>query len=94
MPEAPAWRFEKIIKPMFDIPTPHRVLANARLLTCRGDEVIANGFVEIKDGLIESVGHDERAGARAAAETHRLQRQDNNAGLNQLARPSGLGWRA
>ena len=56
MPEAPAWRFEKIIKPMFDIPAPHRVLASGRLLTCRGDEVIPNGFVEINDGKIESVG--------------------------------------
>ncbi len=56
MPEAPAWRFEKIIKPMFDIPAPHRVLAGGRLLTCRGDEVIHNGFIEIKDGKIESLG--------------------------------------
>ena len=56
MPEAPAWRFEKIIKPMFDIPAPHRILAGARLLTCRGDEVIENGFVEIQDGAIKSVG--------------------------------------
>ncbi|MDE2748793.1 MAG: amidohydrolase family protein [Chloroflexota bacterium] len=56
MPEAPAWRFEKIIKPMFDIPAPHRVLTGARLLTCRGDEVIEKGFLEIKDGIIEAVG--------------------------------------
>ena len=50
MPEAPAWRFEKIIKPMFDIPAPDRVLTGARVLTCRGDEVIERGFVEVKDG--------------------------------------------
>jgi len=56
MPEAPAWRFEKIIKPMFDLPTPHRILSNARLLTCRGDEVIESGYIEIKDGRIEAVG--------------------------------------
>ncbi len=56
MPEAPAWRFEKIIKPMFDISAPHRLLTNARVLTCRGDEVIQNGFVEIKDGSIKAVG--------------------------------------
>ncbi len=57
MPEAPAWRFEKIIKPMFDIPSPHRILSNARLLTCRGDEVIENGYIEIKDGVIEAVAN-------------------------------------
>ncbi|MDE2774754.1 MAG: amidohydrolase family protein [Chloroflexota bacterium] len=56
MPEAPAWRFEKIIKPMFDLPTPHRILSNARLLTCRGDEVIESGYIELKDGRIEAVG--------------------------------------
>ena len=56
MPEAPAWRFEKIIKPMFDIPAPPRVLAGGRVLTCRGDEIIETGFVEIADGSITAVG--------------------------------------
>jgi len=56
MPEAPAWRFEKIIKPMYDMPAPHRVLAGARLLTCCGDEVVSNGFVEMQDGWIAAVG--------------------------------------
>ena len=56
MPEAPAWRFEKIIKPMFDIPAPRRVLAGGRVLTCRGDEVIEAGFVEIENGKIKAVG--------------------------------------
>ncbi len=66
MPEAPAWRFEKIIKPMFDIPAPHRILSNARLLTCRGDEVIENGFVEIKDGVIEAVANMSELGETSA----------------------------
>ena len=56
MPEAPAWRFEKIIKPMFDIPAPHRLLTGGRVLTCRGDEIIENGFVEIENGRIKAVG--------------------------------------
>lgn len=66
MPEAPAWRFEKIIKPMFDIPAPHRVLTGARLLTCRGDEIIDDGFIEIKDGAIAAVGPMSELGASDA----------------------------
>ncbi|MCY3916607.1 MAG: amidohydrolase family protein [Chloroflexi bacterium] len=66
MPEAPAWRFEKIIKPMFDLPTPHRVLAGARLLTCRGNEIFENGYVEIRDGLIAAVGPMSEMGEVAA----------------------------
>ena len=63
MPEAPAWRFEKIIKPMFDLPVPHRILTGARLLTCRGDEIISKGFVELKDGRIAAVGPMSQAEA-------------------------------
>lgn len=56
MPEAPAWRFEKIIKAMFDMPAPPRILAGGRVLTCRGDEIIDDGFVEIAEGNIKAVG--------------------------------------
>ncbi len=66
MPEAPAWRFEKIIKPMFDIPAPPRILAGARVLTCRGDEIIENGFVEIADGSIKAVGRLSDLGSASA----------------------------
>lgn len=66
MPEAPAWRFEKIIKPMFDMPAPHRVLAGGRVLTCRGDEIIDLGFVEIDDGAIKAVGNMSDLGETSA----------------------------
>jgi imidazolonepropionase-like amidohydrolase len=56
MPEPAAWRYQKIIKPMFDIPASHRVLTNARVLTCVGDEVIEAGFVEMENGKIKAVG--------------------------------------
>lgn len=56
MPEPPAWRYQKIIKPMFDIPAPHRILKGGRVLTCVGDEVLENGFVEIENGQIKAVG--------------------------------------
>ena len=56
MPEPPAWRYQKIIKPMFDIPAPHRILKGGQVLTCVDDEVIENGFVEIENGKIKTVG--------------------------------------
>ena len=56
MPEPPAWRYQKIIKPIFDIPAPHRVLTGGRVLTCVGDQVVENGFVEIENGVIKAVG--------------------------------------
>ena len=67
MPEAPAWRFEKIIKPMVDIPAPHRILTNARVLTCSADEIIVNGFVEIELGRIKAVGNMSELGETDAA---------------------------
>jgi imidazolonepropionase-like amidohydrolase len=56
MPEPAAWRYQKVIAPMFDLPAPHRVLINAQVLTCVGDEVIESGFVEIENGKIKAVG--------------------------------------
>jgi imidazolonepropionase-like amidohydrolase len=56
MPEPPAWHYQKVIKPIFDIPVLHRVFTNARVLTCVGDAIIENGFVEIADGQIKAVG--------------------------------------
>ena len=66
MPEAPAWRFEKIIKPMFDIPAPPRILAGGRVLSCRGDEIIEDGFVEIADGSIKAVGRMSDLGSNSS----------------------------
>ncbi len=66
MPEAPAWRFEKIIKPMFDISAPPRILAGGTILTCRGDEIIEEGFVEIADGRIKAVGRVSELGSSSA----------------------------
>ncbi|HUW09105.1 MAG TPA: amidohydrolase family protein [Anaerolineae bacterium] len=65
MPEPPAWRFQKIIKPMFDLPAAHRIL-KGRVLTCVGDQVIEDGFVEIEDGRIKRVGQVSDLGDTAA----------------------------
>lgn len=66
MPEPPAWHYQKIIKPMFDLPTPHRVLKGARILTCVNDEVIENGFIEIEDGKITAVDEVSQLGSTEA----------------------------
>ncbi|NNK62011.1 MAG: amidohydrolase family protein [Gemmatimonadetes bacterium] len=54
MPEPAAWRYQKITKPMFDLPTAHVVLTG-RVLTLAGD-VIEDGFVELRGGEIAAVG--------------------------------------
>lgn len=56
MPEQPAWRFQKLIKPLFDPPAQHFVL-KGQVLTCVGDDIIKDGFVEIEDDTIVAVGH-------------------------------------
>lgn len=65
MPEPPAWRFQKIIKPMFDLPTGHLIL-KGRMLTCKGDEVIEDGFVEIEGSKIKAVGRAADLGSTTA----------------------------
>ena len=67
MPEPPAWHYQKVIKPIFDIPAPHRVLKGARVLTCVGDEIIENGYVEIENGMIKAVGSASDLGSTDAA---------------------------
>ena len=71
MPEQAPWRFQKLIKPMFDLPLEHIIL-KGRVLTCNGDEVIEAGFVEIAQGKIEAVGPASELGGRIseAVETH------------------------
>ncbi|MCY3657807.1 MAG: amidohydrolase family protein [Caldilineaceae bacterium] len=63
MPEQAPWRFQKVIKPMVDIPKEHIVLGGL-VLTCQGNEAIPNGFVEIQDGLIKAVGSVDELGSR------------------------------
>jgi imidazolonepropionase-like amidohydrolase len=69
MPEPAAWRYEKITKPMFDLPTPHLVLTG-RVLTMAGD-VIEDGFVELEGGKIAAVGprSDMKPGSAVVEET-------------------------
>ncbi len=64
MPEAPHWKFQKIIKPMFDIPAPP-LLLQGRLLTCENDQVIEDGILEIENGKIKAVAASHEFGVRA-----------------------------
>ncbi len=65
MPEQAPWRFQKLIKPMIDVPR-ENVILGGLVLTCVGDEAIPDGFVEIRDGRIAAVGAVADLGARAA----------------------------
>jgi imidazolonepropionase-like amidohydrolase len=65
MAEPPAWRYQKIIKPLFDA-QPEAILLRGRVLTCVGDEVIEDGFVELAGGKIVAVGAAAELGDRAA----------------------------
>jgi imidazolonepropionase-like amidohydrolase len=65
MPEPAAWRYQKILKPMVDLPKEERIL-RGRVLTCVGDEVIEDGFVEMRDGKIVAVGNAADLGTRAS----------------------------
>ncbi|NNF14683.1 MAG: amidohydrolase family protein [Gemmatimonadetes bacterium] len=65
MPEPAAWRYDKITKPMFDVPAEHVILVG-RVLTMAGD-VFEDGFVEMMDGEITAVGERGRLGAGDAA---------------------------
>lgn len=64
MPEPPAWRYQKILKPMFDLPAGQWIL-KGRVLTCVKDEVIEQGFVEIEGAKIKAVGAAVDLGSRA-----------------------------
>ena len=55
MPEPAAWRYQKIIKPMIDGVVEHKIFVG-RVIACRENEVIENGFVEINAGKISAVG--------------------------------------
>ena len=46
MPEAPAWKFRKIIKPRFDLQT-ENILFKCRVIETKSLKVIETGFVEI-----------------------------------------------
>jgi imidazolonepropionase-like amidohydrolase len=65
MPEQAPWRFQKIIRPMVDIPADPVVLIG-RVLTAVGDEVIDDGFVETEGRTIKRVGRLADLGVTAA----------------------------
>jgi len=53
---------------MFDLPSIHRIL-KGRVLTCVGDQVLENGFVEIEGGKIKAVGRASDLGDTGAEVT-------------------------
>ena len=51
MPEAPAWKFKKILRPLFET-NKENILFKLRVINPKTLEVIENGFVEIKEDRI------------------------------------------
>jgi imidazolonepropionase-like amidohydrolase len=64
MPEPAAWRYQKVIRPLFDPPAEQGILLG-RVLTCVGDEVIEDGFVQIEGGKITAIGRAADLGEQA-----------------------------
>ena len=55
MPEAPAWKFKKILRPIFET-NKENILFKLRVINPKTLEVIENGFIEIEDGIITKIG--------------------------------------
>ncbi len=55
MPEPAAWRYQKLIKPMVDTPELAGIFLG-RVITCVGDEVFEEGFIEVHEGKLTNVG--------------------------------------
>lgn len=62
MPEPAFWHYSKIVKPMFDA-GPVDQLVLGRIITAVGDEVIEDGFLEVKGGKIVRVGQRAELGS-------------------------------
>jgi imidazolonepropionase-like amidohydrolase len=61
MPEAPAWKFKKILQPLFET-NKENILFKLRVINPKTLEVIENGFVETEDGIITKVGKQSDLG--------------------------------
>ena len=55
MPEAPAWRFRKILQPLFELDK-ENILFKLRIIEPKTMQIIENGFIEIDEGKITKVG--------------------------------------
>ena len=65
MPEPAGWKYDKIIKKMFDPAAPERLFLG-RVIPCTGDTVIEDGYVHVRDGKIAGVGARGALGAMPA----------------------------
>ncbi len=72
MPEPAAWRYQKLIKPMVDTPELAGIFLG-RVITCVGDEVFEEGFVEFQKGKLTNVGIASDLGADAREHATDLQ---------------------
>ena len=66
MPEAPAWKFRKIIRPLFELQK-ENIIFKCRVIETKSLTVIENGFVEIDKGKIIKVGSQSDLDSNAAS---------------------------
>ena len=72
MPEQAAWKFKKVLLPIIPLQKEHAIF-EGRVLTCVGDEVIENGFVEIDNGKIVKVGKQSDLGNNSDVKTIKVE---------------------
>ena len=64
MPEAPAWKFQKLLQNLAPI-DPIKAIVTGRVLTGVDDEIIEDGYVKMEDGVLTEVGRNsDRSGGR------------------------------
>lgn len=71
MPEPAAWRYQKLIKPMMESPLTEALFVG-RVVTCIGDEVLKDGFVETRGGKLTRVGEASELSADEREQATRL----------------------
>jgi imidazolonepropionase-like amidohydrolase len=91
MPEAPAWKFQKLTKDLA-VKEPLTAILTGRVITAVGDEVIEDGYVEIANGVIEDVGRDARSRLARGLNGHEVVETSGTILPGLINSHAHLGW--
>ena len=91
MPEAPAWKFQKITKDLA-VKEPLTAILTGRVITGVGDEVIEDGYVEISEGVIRNVDRDARARLAQGTNGHEVIETSGTILPGLINSHAHLGW--